>query len=94
MSEDEVLQVIESTVRDQLAPSEVSVRVSRGIDDDGDNILNVMVIIEAKTAPDRGKMLGLVRHIRSNLQDATSAGFPLVRFISKRDAAKLDFEAA
>jgi len=90
----EVTRIVADTIKKQLAPCEVGVHVRKSFDEDGDPLLVIMVVIGTECEPDRKKMLGLVRHIRSNLDDATAAGFPLVSFVSKRDAAKMDFEAA
>jgi len=90
-----VEQIVADTVQEQLSPSAVRVVVRKGIDDDGDPLFNVTIIIDSeKPAPDRRKMLGLVRHIRARLDEAHSDGFPLLSFVSKREAAKLNFEAA
>ncbi len=91
-AEDRIMRIVSDTVRDQLAPYPVDVRMSRGTDEDGDAVLNITVIMENEAAPDIGKMLGLAGHIRSHLDEAE--GFPMLSFVSKRDAAKMGFEAA
>ncbi len=91
LTQDEILRIVSDTVREQLAPCSVDVRMRKGTDEDGDAVLNITVIIETEDFPDRRKMLGLARHIRSNL---AGADFPLLSFVSKRDAAKMDVEIA
>ena len=91
---DDVSQIIADTVRGQLAPCDVDVRIKHDTDDDGDPLLAVTIIIKTNCAPDKRKMLGLVRHIRNNLNEAASVGFPLLSFMSEREAAKLGLETA
>ncbi len=95
MDNSTVERIVAAAVHEQLSPSSVQVVLRKGTDHDGDALLNVTVIIASDTpAPDKRKMLGLAGHIRAKLDEAKIDDFPLVSFVSKRDAAKLNFEAA
>ncbi len=91
---DEIRRIVFETVRKQLAPCCVDVRMQNGTDEDGDPVLYITVIIEAGKSPDTGKMLGLARHIRASFTDDTPIGFPLLSFVSRHDASKMDLETA
>ena len=60
-------------------------------DSDGDPVLRVVVVLEVnkKVALDSRKMVGLVRHIRSKLDSEKFDEFPMVSFVSKKEAGKL-----
>lgn len=60
-------------------------------DSDGDPVLRVVIVLEANNnvALDSRKMVGLVRHIRSKLEDEKLNDFPVVSFVSKKEAGIL-----
>lgn len=72
-----------------------SVNVKSDVDSDGDDVLRVTIVFETsgKTL-DRNKMVGLVRHLRSELTDMESDSFPLISFVSKKEAKKFRLEPA
>ena len=73
----------------------VDVRVSRGQDSDGDEILKVDIIFEAdEKALDARKVSGVVRHLRPRLSAIGEHGFPLMSFISRTDFAQGKFAPA
>lgn len=88
LAESRITDIVAATVREQLAPCAVELHVTGGTDEDGDDILNVIVVIQRGCEPDTRRMLGLVRHLRSRLQEAANEAFPIVSFISRRDADK------
>lgn len=93
----EIEGLISRIVAQQLSGAAVeTVSVRQEIDDDGDDILRIVIVLDRKpSVADQAKMLGLVRHLRSGLAEAASRSFPLLSFVSKQDArTKLAFEAA
>ena len=70
-----------------------NVDVKPDVDSDGDAVLRVTIVFETNDKTlDRNKMVGLVRHIRSELAEIELESFPLVSFVAKAEAAKLKFE--
>jgi len=65
--------------------------VKSDCDSDGDRVLRVIVVLEAngKETLDAKKMVGLVRHLRSTLEAKNIDDFPMVSFVSKKEAGKL-----
>lgn len=91
-----VRRTIEQIVRQRLSGTRVTqIGVKADYDRDGDPIFRITIVFDSKpTAQDVEKMAGLVGHIRSGLDDANADRFPLVSFISKREASKLKLAAA
>lgn len=93
---------IEGAVRDVVIErfsdaKSLSVRVERTEDFDGDDVLKIYIIFEptgGNDTLDPAKMSGLPRHIISRLQDLDFSMFPLVSYVSKKEAAKLNLAAA
>jgi hypothetical protein len=86
-------RAVRDTVR-KLFPGEVeSVRLTDELDGDGDRILKVTIVLKKNTQlRDRRKMIGLARNLRKKIKD--DSVFPLIDFISARDAAKQKRAAA
>jgi len=101
-----ITDVISATVRQQFPEDAIDhVDVSEGEDSDGDRILKVTIVLNTGlSALDQNKMIGLVRHIRTNLldhlsesgerQDVRRADFPLISYVSKQEYSKLSSAAA
>jgi len=74
-----------------------SVSVQPGEDSDGDPVLNILVVFEAEAGRDTldgKKMSGLARRLIAKLSEMNFDAFPLVSFVSTKDAKKLNLEAA
>jgi hypothetical protein len=95
---DEIKEAISEVVRERFVGDLItSVNVSAAEGSDGDPIFKVFVVFESasgKDTLDEDKMLGLVRHIMQRLESMNVDEFPLVSFVSKKDAAKLNFATA
>ena len=91
----ELQAMIESVIRQRLGPSIEAVSVERGTDSDGDPVLNIIVVFDGKRAGvDAHRLVGIARHLRPRLEQQNVDAFPMVRLISKSDAAKMKNEAA
>ena len=69
-----------------------SVVVKSDRDSDGDRVLRIIVVLEVnhRKLIDGRKMVGLVRHIRTKLDETQSIDdFPMISFVSKKEAGKL-----
>lgn len=88
--------IVERVVRGRFSAGAVhSVKVSHDVDDDGDRILRIVVFCDkAFDASDERKMLGLVRHVRSELAAVENDEFPMIDFVSGKDSAKIRREFA
>jgi hypothetical protein len=94
---DEIQQIVASFVKDRLKGVSIeSVAVEPDVDNDGDRALKITVIYDlGKGASlDSSKLVGMVRHLKPQLLGEHGNDFPLFRFLSKMDAAKLKNEAA
>ena len=91
-----VRQTINDIVRRRLTSARiVNVDVRSGFDSDGDPVLRVTVVFASEpTAQDTKKMVGLVRHIRTGLNRSGADSFPLLSYVSRREASKLELAAA
>ncbi|CAM4371866.1 hypothetical protein [Palleronia rufa] len=88
MTED-LRTVIRRTVEAELAPARIlDVHVQEDVDHDGDPILRISVVFEAKDDRlDPRGMVGLARHLRDPLERLRVEAFPVFRFLTARDAA-------
>jgi hypothetical protein len=78
---------IKKVIMDRLSESVIdSIMMEPGVDSDGDPVINVTVVLKNNASVDVRKSLGLVRHIRSGLQSIEA--FPILSFLSKREAGK------
>ena len=72
-----------------------NVVVRHDFDSDGDKILRIVVILTSDPEKlDKLKLLGFVPTLRPKLEAAMSEGFPVMSFVSERDAGPLNLEAA
>jgi len=67
----------------------ISVGVERDVDSDGDDVLNVTVVFDAESDLDAAQVVGLIRHIRPHLHKRGENGFPIISFISEKEAGGL-----
>ena len=67
----------------------ISVGVERDVDSDGDDILNVTVVFDAECDLDAARVAGLIRHLRPPLHKRGENGFPIISFISEKEAGGL-----
>ena len=99
MASEAIKDIIEAVIRERLSSDVVhKVVVTSDEDADGDAVLRVAVVLEGKHSDlDREKVVGLIRHLRSKLEDsedrAAAQAFPILSFMSKNEAKSLHLEA-
>ncbi len=72
----------------------IEVRVRDDLDSEGEEVLRVDVIFEgARKDVDVARLTGAVRHVRLKLYEADERAFPVISFISKKDAGVSEFVA-
>jgi hypothetical protein len=71
----------------------VSVRAEHDFDSDGDDVLNVTVVIETASKLDASHLASIVRHVRPKLDEVGESSFPMMSFVTQSDARKLGLEA-
>lgn len=83
--EDAVKQVVQR----QLAPAKVvDLTAVEAKDADGDPILRMVVVFEAEgDRLDPDKVLGPVRHLRQSLKEHLTDRFPILSFMTTKEAA-------
>jgi len=88
--------IISGIVRARFADAEIeSIGIEPDKDSDGDPILRVTVVFSSDMAElEPSKLAGLVRHVRPKLIEQHEPGFPIFRFVSKRDNDRIRHEAA
>ncbi len=72
----------------------VSVQAEHDLDSDGDDVLNVTVVIESASKLDASHLSSIVRHVRPKLGEIGETSFPMMSFVTRSDARKLGLEAA
>lgn len=89
-------ELVGEVVRERLKDVKIeSVTVERDVDSAGEQILRVTVVFDSRSKKlDADKMLGMSRHLKSRLTQDEAGLFPMFRFVSKGDAAKLKHAAA
>lgn len=89
-------EIISGIVKERFADAIIdSVKVEGDFDYDGERILRVTVVFESEIAKlDPSRLAGLTRHVRPKIEKRRDAGFPIFRFMSKRDSDRLTHEAA
>ncbi|MDE0079516.1 MAG: hypothetical protein OXO50_18495 [Caldilineaceae bacterium] len=80
--------VVKQVVQQQLAPARIiGLTVEESEDADGDPILRIKVIFEAKEDRlDPERVLGLIRHLRKSLNELGSNRFPVFSFMTSEEA--------
>lgn len=93
---DKISAAIESLLKQDFENVRIlKVSVREDEDRDGDEILRVEVVFEGDTrAFDAQKLSGVVRHIRPALREMGEKAFPLMSFISSREARARRFAPA
>lgn len=96
MSGSNVIEIIERVVRDQFSSGLIgSVKVNDEFDEDGGRVLKIVIVLNKDfSSDDKKKILGLTRHIRSELYSINTTDFPVIDFVSSNDAAKMKREFA
>ncbi|HEX2763053.1 MAG TPA: hypothetical protein VHM92_04285 [Allosphingosinicella sp.] len=89
-------EIVSEIVRQRLTDAEIdSIKVEADSDSDGDPILRITIVFDSEIAKlESSKLAGLARHMRPKLQERKEAGFPIFRFLSKRDSDRLRHAAA
>ncbi|MGH7067583.1 MAG: hypothetical protein ACREFO_05135 [Acetobacteraceae bacterium] len=83
--------IIEEVVKERFPGTRVhEVLVEPDLDNDDDPVLRITVVLES-TPEDlaRDRLVGFVRHLKSRLLEAEIEEFPLVSFVSKKEAGAL-----
>ncbi len=94
MPEAEQLDRISKLVADTLHADFKNVKiikviVDRDVDYDGEDVLNIGVVFEGTPRDIDARMIsGAVRHVRPQLQKLGEMAFPLMSFVSRRDAGE------
>lgn len=89
-------KIISRIVVERFSDAKIdSITVEGDFDSDGERILRVTVVFESEIANiEPSKLAGLTRHVRPKIAELQGAGFPIFRFMSKRDSDRLTHEAA
>ncbi|MDP9412753.1 MAG: hypothetical protein M3Q08_01395 [Pseudomonadota bacterium] len=89
-------EIVSKIVRERFVDAKIdSIKVEADQDSDGDPILRITVVFDSEIADlESRKLVGLARHMRPKLQERKEAGFPIFRFLSKRDSERLRHAAA
>ncbi|MBO9100017.1 MULTISPECIES: hypothetical protein [unclassified Rhizobium] len=86
-----IRKVIEDTLASDFKNVKIlRVMVDRDVDFDGDHVLNVEVVFEGKPLHIDARMIsGAIRHVRPHLEKLGEKAFPLMSFVSRRDASNM-----
>jgi hypothetical protein len=89
MTREQIDSIIEAVVRDRFADVQIeSVSINPETDYDGDLVFRVTVVFDSEAGRlDAHKTAGITRHIRHRLLAEKEDAFPILTFMSKRDAA-------
>jgi hypothetical protein len=95
MREQQLETLIGKVLGDRFPDAKISEVVVRSdIDGDGDRVLRVAVVVDgASEHLNRDALVGFVRHLRSRLDVERREEFPLLSFISRNEAKKLNLES-
>ena len=66
----------------------IDVKVERTLDFEGEEVLEVTVIFEAKSDLDSERVAGLIRHLRPRLEEHGERSFPIMSFVSRKEAER------
>ena len=66
----------------------VSINAERAVGSVGDDVLEVTVVFRAASDLDAAQVAGLVRHLRPRLMEGGEDMFPIMSFISEKEAGK------
>lgn len=91
-----IAEAIEAVIRDEFADVAIdSVRVKEAFDYQDDRVFNVTVVFDKRDGLDPKKMAAVVRHLQTTLSEqGQTIPFPIMSFVSKRDAERVGSEAA
>lgn len=92
----QIADAIEAIIRDEFDDVEIeAVRVSEASDYQDDRVFNVTVVFDKRDTLDPKKTAAIVRHLQTTLSSQGQAiPFPILSFVSKRDAERSAAEAA
>jgi hypothetical protein len=86
----EIKTLIESVVRKQFAKGQIdSVMVREDVDHEGDPIFWVTIVFDDTRPLDPRVTVSIGWRIRHKLLDRDETAFPVLRFVSRSDAAEL-----
>lgn len=88
-------ELAETVIRRQFSDAVIhAVAVKPDVDHDGDDILRVTVVVQDGIERlDPEKVLEVVGQLWSDLGEAGTESFPIVSYMTKADAARLNLEA-
>lgn len=72
----------------------VSVIAERGFDSDGDDVVRITVVYDAKAPLNAAAVASMVRRLLPKLEAAAVEGFPLMSFVAKKEARELELALA
>jgi len=91
----DIAALIEGAVREHFAGSIIdAVDVREDRDDEGQPAFHITVVFDAPGLLDPRKTVSIARHVRRRLLAQNEPGFPLITFMSRRDARGLKVAAA
>lgn len=95
MDRKEIKDIIKDTLEERFPEIQIEkISVRHDFDDDGNNILNIIIVLSGKKVElDRERLVGLVRHLKTNLTQQAVNGFPLLSFVKSNEARKLKLES-
>lgn len=96
VDEQEIRQIIENIAKDRFAGAHiVSVAVKADVDEDGEDVLIVDVVFDAKADQlDAQETSSLARRIIPEIEAIGGHGFPILSFIAKSELGNRNPEAA
>lgn len=85
---EEVAQMVAKTLHNDFENVKIlNVKVNHDVDYDGDAILKIEVVFEGRPRDIDARMIsGAVRRVRPHLEKLGELAFPLMSFVSRRDA--------
>ncbi|MBV9839950.1 MAG: hypothetical protein JOY99_00185 [Sphingomonadaceae bacterium] len=88
--------IVSGIVKERFTDAKIdSISIEPDSDSDGDPILRITVVFDSDVSGlESSKLAGLVRHVRPKLRERGDTGFPIFRFLSKRDNDRLRHAAA
>lgn len=95
MDRREIKDIVKDTFEERFPGVQIErLSVKRSLDDDGDEILQIVVVLAGRGSQlNREGLVGFVRHLRTNLMQEDISGFPLLSFVNSSEARKLKLES-
>lgn len=95
MNTEAVEQIVLEVLRSRMPEvTFTAVKAERDVDSDGQDVMKIAVVFEAASDLDASKVAGLIRHMRPAMNKQGETSFPIMSFISKKEAQKAGLAAA